>query len=297
MDTGICTLVDLDVPLAELSRAIAAAGFSHISLSHDVLHSGYSFPGKLAPLRELWAELGLKLDYVHVPLAYYLDLTSLDNQVRRASLEINKLAIRVAAQLQGRGAVVHGMNGDIGPGETAAQRVETGLESLRELRAYASDHGVRIGLENLPLDLECGQVSLGLLRASAELADVGICLDSCHAWIKNPQARDLVRELAPRVCFTHLSDTQGEFDSHLIPGQGVVDYAYVARELGRAGFNGVVDLECSLWMLRNRRRKDCPHLGDPPVVGLAEYLATAQAAAQRIADGIAAAKKIKCVNG
>jgi sugar phosphate isomerase/epimerase len=289
MDTGICTLVDLDVPLAELSRAIAAAGFSHISLSHDVLHSGYNFPGKLQPLRELWDELGLRLDYVHVPLAYYLDLSSLDPQVRRASLEINKLAIRAAGLLGGRGVAVHGMNGDLGPGETVAQRVRTGLESLRELLEYAGGHGVVLGLENLPLDLDCGRVSHELLRASAELDGLGVCLDSCHATIKNPEARALVGELAPRVVLTHFSDTQGGDDSHLIPGQGVADFDCITRELGRAGFSGVVDLECSLWMLRNRTRKGCPHPGDPPLVELGEYLAQAQAAAQRIAQQINAA--------
>ena len=290
MDTGICTLVDLDVPLAELSRAIAAAGFEYISLSHDVLHSGYNFPGKIQPLRELWAELGLKLDYVHVPLAYYLDLTSLDSQVRRASIEINKLAIRAAGMLGGRGVAVHGMNGEIGPGETAAQRVQSGMESLRELMQYASDHGVMLGLENLPLDIDCGRVSLELLRASAGLESLGICLDSCHAWIENPHARDLVRELAPRVILTHFSDTQGASDSHLIPGEGIADFEHIATELGRSGFSGVVDLECSLWMLRKRQRQGDPHPGDPPVVELDEYLAQAQAAACKISARIESAR-------
>jgi sugar phosphate isomerase/epimerase len=289
METGICTLVDLDVPLAELSRAIAGAGFTCISLSHDVLHGGYHQPGNLQPLRELWAELGLRLDYVHVPLAYYFDLTSLERQVRRASLEINKLAISAASKLGGRGAVVHAMNGNLGPGETVAAHVAAGLDSLRELAQYAADHAVLLGLENLPLDLDCGLVSLELLRASAELSDVAVCLDSCHAWIKHPQAPELVSELAPRVRFTHFSDSQGGHDSHLIPGQGVADFSHVARELGRAGFSGVVDLECSLWMLRNRARKGSPHPGDPPVAPLGEYLAQAQAAALRIAADISAA--------
>jgi sugar phosphate isomerase/epimerase len=290
MDTGICTLVDLDVPLAELSRAIATAGFTHLSLSHDVIHSGYHLPGKLQPLREMWAELGLKLDYVHVPLAYYLDLTSLNAQMRRASLEINKVAIDACASLGGRGVAAHMMNGNLGPGETAAQHVAAGLESLRELAVYARDRGVMLCAENLPLDLDCGQVSLELLRACAEREGVGVCLDSCHAWIKNPQAGALVTELAPCVRLTHFSDTQGEFDSHLLPGEGIADFAHIARELGRAGFDGVVDLECSLWMLRNRVRKGSPHPGDPAVVPLAGYLAQAQAVAQRIARQIAAAK-------
>ena len=290
MDTGICTLVDLDVPLAELSRAIAGAGFTHISLSHDVLHGGYQHPANIQPTRELWADIGLKLDYVHVPLAYYLDLTSVDSQVRRASIEVNKLAVVAAAKLGGRGVAVHAMNGNLGPGETAAEHIRMGMESLRELAIFASDNGVVLGVENLPLDLDCGQVSLELLRASAGIEGIVICLDSCHAWIKNPQAVELVTELAPRVQLTHFSDTHGEHDSHLLPGQGAVDFDLITRALGQAGFNGVVDLECSLWMLRNRQRRGTPHAGDPPVVGLEEYLTQAQAAAAKIASSIESAR-------
>lgn len=289
MDTGICTLVDLDKPVDELSQMIARAGFSHISLSHDVLHAGYNFPGRITELRQLWQEVGLRLNYIHAPLEYYLDLASLDGQVRRASIEINKLALSACSRLDGRAVVAHIMNGPLGPGETTEQRVEAGLESLRELGQYASDHGVTLCVENLPLDMDCGGVSLAVIRAM-DVPGVGVCLDSCHAWIKNPKAPALVRELAPRVQVTHFSDTMGEYDSHLIPGEGIADFSEITDELGKAGYSGVIDLECSLWMLRQRHEKDAEHPDDPVPCSAAHYLERAQLAAKRLGEQLKQAR-------
>jgi len=289
MDIGISTLVEMELPFDELARMIADAGFSHLSLSHDVEQTGYHLPARRAQLRELFARLGLKLDYIHAPIQHYYDITSLEPQVRRLSLEVLKLCCDAAADLGGEGVVAHLMNGPLGAGESVQQRVAAGLGALDELLEYAGARGVRIYAENLPLDLDCGVVSLALIRAARQ-PSLRLCLDSCHARIKNADYIALVRELAPRVGATHLSDTMGELDSHLIPGEGVIDFPAVAAELGRAGFSGVIDLECSVWMQRRRTQAGKEHLGDPPLRSTEHYLHDCAAAAQRIARAIDAAR-------
>lgn len=288
MDIGISTLVDLDVDFAELARMIRDAGFTHLSLSHDVEHSGYHLPPRRAEIKQLFSGLGLKLDYIHAPIQHYYDLTSLDPQVRRLTLEVLKLCCDAASELGGEGVVTHLMNGPLGAGERVAQRVAAGLAALEELLDYAAQRRVLVYAENLPLDIDCGVVSLELIRAAAD-PRLRLCLDSCHARIKNEQYLALVEELAPRVGATHLSDTLGELDSHLIPGEGAVDFAAVSTTLGRAGFHGVIDLECSVWMQRKRLQAGKPHAGDTPLRSTEQFLSDCAAAARRIASGISAA--------
>jgi sugar phosphate isomerase/epimerase len=274
MHIGISTLIDLDQPLDSLVVQIAAAGFTHVSLSHNVEHAGYHLPGRRQALRKLLAELGLKLNYIHAPLERYYDLTSLNPQVRRASIEIMKICIEASAELGGDGVVLHVMNGMLDEGDSLKERVAAGIGSLKELAACAKSLKVRISAENLPLSLDCGVVSLAVLRALGKLK-VGICLDACHASMNTPSGMPLMQELAPRVWHTHLSDTRGGHDSHLIPGAGSVDFPAVAWALGQAGFDGVVDLECSLWMLRYRKATGQLAPGDPPASDIA-WITTAQ---------------------
>jgi sugar phosphate isomerase/epimerase len=294
MDLGISTLVDLDLPVERLFELIRDAGFTHVSLAHDVAHAGYHLPQRRRELRAQLAALGLRLNYIHAPLLRYYDLTSLDAHVRRATLEVMRMVVAACADLGGDGAVLHVMNGPLGEGESIAARVAAGLQSLGELARFAEEQGVRLSVENLPLDIDCGVVGLAVLRAMTELR-VGVCLDSCHAYIHNSQAASLVAELAPRVAHTHLSDTLGERDSHLIPGEGAVDFDHLAAALGRAGYSGVIDLECSLWMLRHRLVTGRLHRGDPPAADVAwistpQYLAQAAAAARRIAERVEQAR-------
>src|SRR5688572_18626924 len=71
---GISTLVDLDLPMPELLERIAAAGFTHIGLSHDVQHAGYHTAAGRRALAGWLAHSGLSLDYIHPPIAAWVDM-------------------------------------------------------------------------------------------------------------------------------------------------------------------------------------------------------------------------------
>jgi sugar phosphate isomerase/epimerase len=289
MDTGICTLVDLDVPIEELLRHIAAAGFTHVSLSHDPAHSGYQTADGRARLRELLAETELTLNYIHAPLNGWFDLASLDEQTRRATIEATKLSIKACAELGGAAVVTH-VSGMLRiPDEQLDDMAQQAMLSLDELAAYAAQRDVLMCIENLPRDEDCSKVTLRVMRL-LENEDIHYCVDPCHATIQNPDAVELMRMMAPRVKVTHLSDTMGDADSHLIPFEGNVDWVSVASMLGDAGYNGVVDLESSLWMLRLRHSDKALHREDALPCSLEKYLARAQEAARRLGESITVAR-------
>lgn len=287
MKLGISTLVDMDVPFAELAGLIAKAGFSHISLSHDVMHSGYHRPVSRREIIEVLAEHGLKLNYIHAPIRCYLDLTSPAPQVRRAALETVKMAILAARALDGNGVVVHLANDKQIDHDEFPERIEHGCTSVRELSACGADYGITVAFENQALSEDRGLLALKIINALWDWDGLALCLDTCHAWMVPKEARELVADLAPRVAITHFSDTMGREDSHLLPFEGTVDFAYVAQQLRQSGFDGVVDLECSLWMLRRRHEHKLLHPEDAMPCSTWHYLERAVDGARRIATELA----------
>lgn len=313
MNTGISTLVELALPIGELCASVAAAGFSHVSLCHDVRHAAYHLPEGRAALKRTLRDSGLKLNYIHPPIEAYFDLTSLDPTVRRLSLEALMLPLEACAELGGQALTIHACNEAKLPGEQIPARTQVGLDTLAELSARAEGSGVRICVENQPNPYGSQAVTLSLLRGGvlegkAGLENIWCTLDPNHASMDNPAARDLILEMGPRVRAAHFSDNYGSCDSHNIPYDGKVDWGAVAAALGRGGFlaagpdpwascdgyTPVVDLEASLWMLRKRTAKGHPHPGDPSpeyvsAWAIEDYLARCQAAALRIGEALAAA--------
>jgi sugar phosphate isomerase/epimerase len=311
MRTGISTLVDLNVPLPRLLEMVAASGFDCVSLSHKVEHAGYHTPGGLAELKRLLELFGLQLNYIHPPIQPYLDISSLQPQVRRMGIETLKMSIDACSALGGRAVTVHVSNEADIPADEHEGRIAAGLESLAELVPYSVERSVLFCIENLPGNLDANTITLELLRR-CELPDLWVTLDPNHAWIGSADPLGLIAELAPRVRATHFSDTFGRDDSHLLPGRGKVDFLSVARLLAAAGFStgrgDVVDLECSIMMQRHRVERNQLHEGDPgyhapdpahltsairpeQVYGISlpsteEYLMLAHAAASRIAAQI-----------
>lgn len=283
MKIGINTLVDLDVPCEELLALIANAGFDCVSLSHLIGHAGYHLVDGRAALAGALRAHGLELDFIHVPIEAYHDLSSPDPQVRLATIETYKLCIQAAADLGGRAVVAHATGRRNLDEDEIVQAVELSLESTAQLCGYARGLGVMFCIENLPANASWHKVTLRVM-AAADFDGFGLCLDTCHALIGNDDPIGLTNWMAPRVAATHLSDTLGEHDSHLVPGEGEVDFQAAARELARAGYSGVIDLECSLSMLRGRRERRSPHPGDTIPCSTEHYLERAAAAANRFAQ-------------
>jgi sugar phosphate isomerase/epimerase len=266
MRTGISTLVDLEIPLARLLELIAAAGFDCVGLSHNVEHSGYHTAAGRRELKRLLDTFHLDLDYIHPPIQPYYDLTSLDEQVRRISIEVAKLSIAACAELDGRAITIHLCNTKQFPDTETEERTAQGLRSLEELVPFAVQNNVMFCAENLPNHFAANNVTLAILR-KYDGEGLHVTLDPNHAWIQCEDPYALIRELAPRVRATHFCDTFGRSDSHLLPFTGKVDWPAVSRTLAAAGFSDkrgdVVNLECSVMMQRRRVHSGKLHEGDP----------------------------------
>lgn len=213
---------------------------------------------------------------IHLPFLW-LDLTSMNELVRRASVESVRRAVELAQPFQVETYVLHLW------GSTTAQitRVITDEvlqrnlltavlhqadRSLAEICTFVEPQTLCVeNLEALPFDLAVPVL---------ERHGTGICLDVGHlAWQGGGELAFLerhgewVREVHLHDAVPPRPDRQGRARDHLPLGQGEIDYRALLRKLDEIGFDGCViiennseaDLRESLeklrpWLMRGARR-------------------------------------------
>jgi sugar phosphate isomerase/epimerase len=116
--------------------------------------------------------------------------------------------------------------------------------------------GVTVGIENM-FPVHIGKRPL-MLHANQDLEQLAgiphLVLDTSHAAVAKHDLVHVRRLFGDRLRHVHLSDNAGKgWDSHLPPGECVLDLDAFLRDLGASGFGGTVSLEVDL-----RRRADDP---------------------------------------
>ncbi len=112
-----------------------------------------------------------------------------------------------------------------------------GIERIRRVVETAEKAGVDIAFENLRrLDyLQYVYDNIPSKRAK-------FCFDSGHHNYLCPEV-DLFERYGDRLVAVHLHDNFGDYDWHMLPFDGNVDFDWVARGLASVGYNGPVSLE------------------------------------------------------
>ncbi|HJX06446.1 MAG TPA: TIM barrel protein, partial [Actinomycetota bacterium] len=116
--------------------------------------------------------------------------------------------------------------------------------------------GITVAMENM-FPVHIGSRPL-LLHANQDLDQLTgiphLVLDTSHAAVAKHDLIEVRRLFGERLRHVHLSDNAGKgWDSHLPPGEGVLDLDAFLRELAGSGFEGTVSLEVDL-----RKRLDDP---------------------------------------
>jgi D-psicose/D-tagatose/L-ribulose 3-epimerase len=125
--------------------------------------------------------------------------------------------------------------------EERARDLDILVGTLKELAAYAGDHGVRMGIE--PLNrFETSFVNLA--SQAVEIVDrvdhpaCGIMLDTFHMNIEEKSLGDAIRAAGPRLIHLHSCE-----NDRGAPGSGNVTWDEVAQGLKDIGFDGPVVIE------------------------------------------------------
>lgn len=103
--------------------------------------------------------------------------------------------------------------------------------------------GLRLALEVLPHSLPVSPE--GFLRLAAEIGspDLGINLDTGHAWDQREIMELLPSKLCGRIFGVHLKDNNSDTNLPLAPGKGTIPWRPFLRNLRASGYAGSLDIE------------------------------------------------------
>ena len=100
-------------------------------------------------------------------------------------------------------------------------------------------------LENMLPHLLFGRIQDMLyILGAARSQNIGTCLDTGHAHLAGdlPMA---IYKLSCHLRMIHINDNKGDWDGHLPPGEGDIDWKDVMTQLEQNGFRGGLILELS----------------------------------------------------
>jgi deoxyribonuclease IV len=180
--------------------------------------------------------------YAHAP--YLVNVASTNNRIRIPSRNMIAQHSAAAADLGARGLVVHG--GHVGEGDDIA----VGVDNWRKTFARA-EFGVRVLVENTAGgENACARTldRIAMLWDAIGEYDVGVCLDTCHAWAAGEDLETIVerlRAITGRIDLVHANSSRDPHgsgrDRHANFATGEIPPDLIAHVVREAGCDVVVE--------------------------------------------------------
>jgi len=170
---------------------------------------------------------------VHAPLSD-VNIGSLNPRLREVALREVMVTIEQAGALGLNPVTVHpGFYSPIGHLDKAGVRRKT-KEGLHAIDKVAKDCGVKVALENMPaMPITMATDPQGLLELLGG-TELGICFDIGHA--NTTRNIDDYLALTPQFHNVHFHDNHGQYDQHLVIGEGTVPFASALAKMD--GYKG-----------------------------------------------------------
>jgi sugar phosphate isomerase/epimerase len=229
----------------DILEAVRDAGFREIEVCSFPQHLDYHNVAEVRQAAERLRALQIHPASFHAPFADYIDITALDTPRREAGVQELLRACEAAALLGCENIVLHpGPEREGRPPEAEfLQHMQHAAESLNRVAARCCQLGVQLLLENMLPHLLFGHVrDMMYLLGGISACNVGTCLDTGHAHLAR-EISVVIQKLSGHLKMIHVNDNRGDWDAHLPPGEGTIDWPAVVRELRRHDFHGVLVLE------------------------------------------------------
>jgi sugar phosphate isomerase/epimerase len=226
---------------------IRAGGFELIEVCSFPKHLDYHREDEVREAGEAMRSLGLRPYSFHAPFSERIDITSLDDGIRADAVVELAAACRAAALIGAENVVLHPGPEREGrpPEDEFLERMNHAAHSLNEVAEYCCRLGVRLLLENMLPHLLFGRTSdMMYLLGEIKTCAVGTCLDTGHAHLSGDLG-SVIHKLSGHLKMVHVNDNHGDWDAHLIPGDGGIDWTSVIGELQRHDFDGEFIIEMS----------------------------------------------------
>jgi sugar phosphate isomerase/epimerase len=230
---------------------IASYGFDQVEVFAARTHFDYHDARAITELEGWLREAGLSLHSIHAPIVEEivngrwigaLSLAAADPGVREHALGETAAAIEIARQIPTKFLVVHlGVPEEMVPLAGANLR-DAALDSLERIVALAEPAGLQVAVELIANELSGAAALVEIVEDDLELPNVGICLDFGHAALEGDVV-DAVEMVAGLLVTTHVHDTRGRSDDHLVPFEGTIHWPSVLTSLQKVGYEGTLMFE------------------------------------------------------
>jgi sugar phosphate isomerase/epimerase len=225
--------------------SIHTSGFSLIEICSSPAHLDYHDFSGVRRVAERLDSLGIGAYSFHAPFAERIDITSLDESQRAASVREVITAAEAAALLGVRHLVVHPgpERSHLPAGDERQRRLEHVARSLDQIATHCQHLGLTCVLENkLPHLLFGNTADMLWILGAMTVTDVGVCLDTGHAHLAG-EIDTAIQKLSRHLRMIHASDNSGHGDDHLPPGQGKIDWVRLLGLLRDHSFRGSIMME------------------------------------------------------
>ncbi|MDH5406607.1 MAG: sugar phosphate isomerase/epimerase [Candidatus Aminicenantes bacterium] len=246
-----------------LIERIARQGFQTIELYANRPHFDFTNPARVEEITHAIKGAELRVSSVHAPFyshisdalrGRWLSICAVNEGERSEAVALITRALSICEKIEVRYLVVHFGNVNDGWDE---RMVAQGIKSLQELEESCRPLGVSIAVENIVNQLSLPHRLAALIKDSS-LKGVGICLDIAHAHITGSLPEG-IEQTASSILTTHLHDTRGDKDSHLLPFSGIIDWEGVMSKFRAIGYQGTHILEPRWSILAGRSLRRAYH--------------------------------------
>ena len=225
---------------------IRESGFDTIEVCSSPAHLDFHDKAVVIRSAERIRELHLEAYSFHAPFAPRIDISSNDANQRDASVKEIFAAAEAAALLNVHYFVIHPGPENPAPirAEDQMPHIQHVIDSLDQIAKRCRELGMTCVLENKLPHLVFGNANEILwILDGLRSVDVGVCLDTGHAFLAGGDMNELVQKLGGRLRMIHAHDNRTAYDDHLPPGEGKIDWARLLSTLVQVEFHGAFILE------------------------------------------------------
>jgi sugar phosphate isomerase/epimerase len=194
----------------------------------------------VAGLVENQARLDLPLSQAH---AHFYDYEA-SKDVERDE-ELVRRSIEAAGILGIPWITVHTQSVRDSFGFSKRKSRELNVKLLNKYGEWAAKYGTALAVENL-IERRNGERRYAVqVEELLELVDgmndsklFGICWDTGHAHLNKNNQPDALRMVGSRLKAVHIADNKGEFDEHILPYQGTIQWEPIMKALKEIDYKG-----------------------------------------------------------
>ena len=210
--TGIFHWFGYILPFEERIKLIEQAGYDYVMLWWEDEY--YPYILNRMEFNHILGYYDLKLDNVHLPFENINHLWSENSTERNNHVELVKRWLNECKNCGTETVVIHAVQG--------ADNIfdySLGYDSFKKIIKEAENIDIRVAVENTQMF----QYAEFILK-EIESPNAGFCYDSSHDFVNGQSRGAILEKWKHKLMAVHLSDNDGLYDRHWIPGKGHVDW-------------------------------------------------------------------------